>query len=168
MKQILFEIPIWKGLINCKKIELTSEHFKKSFESQVLTSFDGDNIVSDKGKNYLFNNFIQLLSQDITVQNIYNFRIWRNIYKNSFQDKHNHAGCNFSFVVYEKINKPQTVFFHPSNDLIAASKSQSLFKQTVLLDVKQNNIIIFPGYLDHMVKLTEEALTISGNFDIET
>ena len=153
MKQILFEIPIWKGLINCKKIELTSEHFKKSFESQVLTSFDGDNIVSDKGKNYLFNNFIQLLSQDITVQNIYNFRIWRNIYKNSFQDKHNHAGCNFSFVVYEKINKPQTVFFHPSNDLIAASKSQSLFKQTVLLDVKQNDIVIFPGYLDHMVKL---------------
>ena len=167
MKQILFEIPIWKGLVNCEKIELISKDFKESFESQTITSFNGTNIISNGGKNYLFNNFIQLLSQDITIQKICNFKIWRNIYNNSFQEKHNHAGCHFSFIIYEKINKPQTVFFHPSNDLIGASKSNSLFKQSVLLDVKQNNLVIFPSYLDHMVKLTEKALTISGNFDIE-
>lgn len=167
MKQILFEIPIWKGLVNCEKIELVSKDFKESFESQTITSFNGTNIISTGGKNYLFNNFIQLLSQDITIQKVFDFKIWRNIYKNSFQDKHNHAGCHFSFIIYEKINKPQTVFFHPSNDLIAASKNNSLFKQSVLLDVKQNNLVIFPSYLDHMVKLTEKALTISGNFNIE-
>lgn len=167
MKRILFEIPIWKGLVDCEKIELISKDFKESFESQTITSFNGTNSISNQGKNYLFNNFIELLSEDVNIKNICNFKIWRNIYKNSFQDKHNHAGCHFSFVIYEKINKPQTVFFHPSNDLIAASRSRSLFKTSVLLDVQENNLVIFPGYLDHMVKLTEEALTISGNFDIE-
>ena len=167
MKQILFEIPIWKGLINCQKIELISKDFRESFESQVITSFNGTNLVSNEGKNYLFNNFIQLLSQDLTVKKICNFRIWRNIYKNSFQDKHNHAHHHFTFIIYEKIKKPQTVFFHPAIDLINASGAQDYFKSTYELEAEKNTIFIFPGYLDHMVRLTEDGMSISGNFNVK-
>jgi hypothetical protein len=32
--------------------------------------------------------------------------------------------------------------------------------------VKQNQMIIFPSYLEHMVKKTNPAITISGNIDV--
>ena len=46
-------------------------------------------------------------------------------------------------------------------------KNNRIFKTDEKLNVVQNDLIIFPGYLDHMVRLTKDGLTISGNSDIE-
>jgi hypothetical protein len=109
----------------------------------------------------------RLLSKDYKIKKLILTHIWRNIYKQNFQDRHNHAGSHFSFVIYEKLQKPQTVFFHPAADLMLTVKNNIIFKTSEKLNVVQNDLVIFPGYLDHMVCLTEDGLTISGNFDIE-
>jgi hypothetical protein len=167
MKQILFEVPIWKKQIDPLKIELISSGFEPSFISGLKTSFNGKNSMSEKGEEYL-KNCLQELLNEINVKKINLISIWRNIYENNFQDKHNHAGCNFSFIIYEKINQPQTIFYHPSSDLIYASKTENIFPPQKQLDVIENDLVVFPSYVDHMVCLTENALTMSGNFDIET
>mgnify|MGYP003130909713 CR=1 FL=1 len=154
MKQVLFEVPIWKQNIDVSKIKLTSSNFKKSFNSEILTSHDG-------------HIFAKLLANDLKLKKITITHIWRNIYKNSFQERHNHAGSHFSFVIYERLHEPQTIFFHPAIDLMLTTKNNRIFKTDEKLNVVQNDLIIFPGYLDHMVRLTKDGLTISGNFDIE-
>ena len=167
MKHILFKIPIWKENIDVSKIQLKSSNFKPSFLSGVLSTFGGKNIISEEGSLYLGSKLKEILSDDYKIEKITVHHIWKNVYQNDFQDKHNHAGCHFSFVAYERIEKPQTVFFHPAHNLIYASKAETLYKTNETLDVVQNDIIIFPSYLDHMVPMTKDALTISGNFDIE-
>ncbi len=167
MKHFLFQVPIWKENIDVSKIELKSSNFKPSFLSGVLSSFGGKNLISKAGSNYLGTKLKEILSEDFEVNKITMHQIWKNVYQNDFQDKHNHAGCHFSFVAYERIEKPQTIFFHPARDLIYASKAETLYKTKDTFNVVQNDLIIFPSYLDHMVSLTKDALTISGNFDIE-
>lgn len=167
MKQILFEVPIWKQNIDVTKIKLISSNFKKSFYSEILTSHRGNNILPEEGVKYITEIFTKLLSKEFNIKKIILTHIWRNIYRGNFQDRHNHAGSHLSFVVYEKISKPQTVFFHPAHDLIGSVNKNSIFKTGHKLDVVQNDLVIFPGYLDHMVCYTKDGLTISGNFDIE-
>ena len=167
MKQVLFEVPIWKQNIDVSKIKLNSSNFKKSFNSEILTSHDGHNVLEKEGVDYLSNIFAKLLADDLKLKKITITHIWRNIYKNSFQERHNHAGSHFSFVVYERLHEPQTIFFHPAIDLMLTTKNNRIFKTDEKLNVVQNDLIIFPGYLDHMVRLTKDGLTISGNFDIE-
>ena len=133
----------------------------------MLSTFNGKNIISEEGSKYLGTKLKEILSKDFKIKQITVHHIWKNVYQNDFQDTHNHAGCHFSFVAYEKIQKPQTVFFHPARDLIYASKAETLFIAQNKFEVVENDLIIFPSYLNHMVSLTKDALTISGNFDIE-
>jgi len=167
MKQILFEIPIWKENIDISKIKLKSYDFKKSFHSDITTSFNGRNILPQEGLDYLSNTFIRILSNDLKINKICLRHIWKNIYRNNYQEKHNHAGAHFSFVIYEKLFAPQTIFFHPANYLMLTAKDNHIFKTTHKLEALQNDLVIFPSYLEHMVPLVKDGLTISGNFDIE-
>ncbi len=166
MKKILFDVPLWKCPINPIKLGLESKNFKNCFDSKTLSSFAGINNCTDEGYKYLVETIMNQLENDYKVWKLTNLQIWRNIYKNSFQDKHNHAGGHFTFIIYEKIQKPQTVFFHPASDLINASSAADYFKYTHVLEAEKDTLFIFPGYLDHMVRLTEDAMSISGNFDI--
>ena len=100
MKQVLFEVPIWKQNIDVSKIKLNSSNFKKSFNSEILTSHDGKNDLSEESVEYLSHIFAKLLANDLKLKKITITHIWRNIYKNSFQERHNHAGSHFSFVIY--------------------------------------------------------------------
>jgi hypothetical protein len=167
VKQVLFEIPIWKENIDISKIQLQSSNYQKSFFSEITTSHGGDNNLAEESCLYLSKVMTRLLSKDYKIKKLILTHIWRNIYKQNFQDRHNHAGSHFSFVIYEKLQKPQTVFFHPAADLMLTVKNNIIFKTSEKLNVVQNDLVIFPGYLDHMVCLTEDGLTISGNFDIE-
>jgi|TARA_E500000318_G_C3560646_1_gene213213 hypothetical protein len=166
MKQILFEVPLWKCSINPAKIGLESKQFKNCFDSKTLSSFAGSNNCSEEGYKYLLETIMNELESDLKVWKLINLQVWRNIYKNSFQDRHNHAGSHFTFIIYEKIKKPQTVFFHPASDLINASQAADYFKYTHELEAEKDTIFIFPGYLDHMVRLVEDGMSMSGNFDI--
>lgn len=167
MKQILFEIPIWKTDIDPKKLILTSSGFQKTFVSESLSSLHGTNKMEIKGYNYIVKKITDCLSSDYKVKTILNFDCWRNIYDNHYQERHNHCSYQFSFLIYEKIKKPQTIFLHPSKDLMDASNASMFFKYSYLLEPEENKLIIFPGYLDHMVKLSKDSQTISGNFNVK-
>ena len=166
MKQILFDVPLWKCPIDPTKIGLESKNFKNCFDSKTLSSFAGINNCTEEGHKYLIETIMNELKKDLKVWKLVNLRAWRNIYKDSFQDRHNHAGSHFTFIIYEKILKPQTVFYHPANDLINASEGGDYYKLSHELEADKDTIFIFPGYLDHMVRLTKEGMSISGNFDV--
>ena len=167
MKKILFDVPIWKCSIDPTRIELESKNFKNCFDSKTLSSFAGVNNYTQEGYKYLVETIINELKNDLNVSELINLELWRNIYKNSFQDRHNHVRHHFTFIIYEKIKKPQTVFFHPAIDLINASGAEDYFKSTHELEAEKNTIFIFPGYLNHMVRLTEDGMSISGNFNVK-
>jgi hypothetical protein len=168
IKNNLFSTPFWIKQIDCKKISLSSTGFEKNFLSETITSLSistDKNEISKEGLDYLLQNILECLKeQGITKIKLSN--IWRNIYKDSFQETHFHKGAHFSFVAYEQINKPQTIFFNPGADLIQEKNLEDFFSVDYFPKVKTNDLIVFPAYIKHMVKRTDEAMTISGNINI--
>ncbi len=77
-----------------------------------------------------------------------------------------HAKSHFSFSIYEKIQKPQTVFYHPAYDMIYALGLEHYIQPTIQPNVVQGDMVVFPSYLQHMVKISDKTMTISGNIEI--
>jgi len=168
MYQSVFSTPIWIKDVDPKKLNLVSKNFKKTWLSDTLSSFSqnkDDNLVDSVGGQYLKNKIIECL-KDFNINDCAVTQIWRNIYKNDFQERHMHANSCFSFTIYEKLKKPQTIFYHPAHDMIYATGVEKYISHYLTPEVKQNQMIIFPSYLEHMVKKTNNAITISGNIDV--
>jgi hypothetical protein len=153
MKYNIFPTPIWVEDIDSSKLELTTEEYKKAWLSGTLSSYlSNNNKMTQKGAKYLKEQIINCL-QDFKIYDCKIINVWRNIYDNDFQERHTHPNSSFSFTIYEKLEKPQTVL-DPYIDCI-------FFPQ-----VKQNQMILFPSYLEHMVKKAKNSITISGNIGI--
>tara|TARA_R100000406_G_scaffold47687_2_gene32142 strand:- start:981 stop:1490 length:510 start_codon:yes stop_codon:yes gene_type:complete len=168
MRHDIFSTPVWVEKIEPDKIELTSKNFEKKFLSGSLSTLDTtmkNNKITDEGVKYLLDIILKNLSE-LGVTKISLSNIWRNKYQDDFQDKHFHAGCHFCFVVYEKLKKPQTVFFHPAFDLLSEKKLEEVITSNICPNLEENDIIIFPAYLKHMVKKCRDSITISGNINI--
>tara|TARA_R100001591_G_scaffold233_1_gene458 strand:+ start:3383 stop:3883 length:501 start_codon:yes stop_codon:yes gene_type:complete len=166
MKYNIFPTPIWVEDIDSSKLELTTEEYKKSWLSGTLSSYlSNNNKMTQKGAKYLKEQIINCL-QDFKIYDCKIINVWRNIYNNDFQERHTHPNSSFSFTIYEKLEKPQTVFFHPSHDMIYATKVDPYIDCIFFPQVKQNQIILFPSYLEHMVKKAKNSVTISGNIGI--
>ena len=64
----------------------------------------------------------------------------------------------------------KTLFFSPDHFLIdffyENSFLKNFFKTTFFPRLTKNQIIIFPSFLEHMVKKNNESITISGNLRI--
>tara|TARA_R110000824_G_scaffold53973_2_gene148948 strand:+ start:590 stop:1099 length:510 start_codon:yes stop_codon:yes gene_type:complete len=168
MYQSVFSTPLWVKDINPKKINLVSKKFKKTWLSDTLSSFSQnkeDNVVDTVGGQYLKNKILECL-QDFNIKDCAITQIWRNIYKNDFQERHMHANSNFSFTIYEKLKKPQTIFYHPAHDLIYATGIEKYMWPYLTPEVKQNQMILFPSYLEHLVKRSQNSMTISGNIKV--
>jgi len=161
----IFPTPLWVKNVNTKKLKLISTNFKKNWLSDTLSSYGGDNQISRTGYEYLKSKILDCL-KDINIKDCKITDIWRNIYDNDFQEKHMHSNSNFSFTIYEKLQKPQTVFIHPAHDLIYATNVNNFLKHYYIPDVKENEMVLFPSYLSHMVKRSHNSITISGNIDI--
>ena len=146
MRYDIFSTPVWVEKIEPSKIQLTSTNLERKFHSGVkstISELRENNNISDDGLKYLLNIILKNLS-DLNIIKISLTEIWKNVYENDFQDMHFHAGAHFSFVVYEKLKEPQSI----------------------CPKVQQNDIIIFPAYLKHMVKKSQDSITISGNINI--
>ena len=173
MKINLFSIPIFVDNIDATKINFDKFEFKNKFLSEVKSSHETNSQIDDKSTNYL----LQILSK-----NIYDFinqgfklqilNVWQNFYENNdFQEKHIHVNSDFSFIIYKKIEESKTVFVAPHSYIAESFYDQKFFKkyfQTFFEPkCRENQIIIFPSFLEHMVKKTNNAITISGNFLIQ-
>ena len=92
---------------------------------------------------------------------------WRNKYlNNDSQEPHYHTGSQFSFIIYEKVNVPHTVFFNPAKYLMDATRTFFIpthFKP----QMRKGQIIIFPSYIEHMVSKNSDQVTISGNIEFK-
>ena len=164
----IFSTPIWIKDIDPKKVNLTSTNFKSNFLSGTLSSYSFDNTnnkITVAGKEYLESVILDCL-KDFKIDKCNLIQIWRNIYNDDFQEKHNHTNSHFSFTIYEKLLKPQTMFYHPAHDMIHAARLNNIIYPYCFPEVKQNQIILFPSYLDHMVVRSKDSMTISGNIEI--
>jgi len=172
----LFSIPIWIGNIDTSKIILDTKELKPTFGSELNTSFDSGegNRVTQDSIDYLnsviigqLNNFFQR-NYVIDITNI-----WENHYnQDDFQENHIHANSDLSFIIYKKITEARTQFVNPSARLLDAFYSSCNIKKNILgqesfvPECRENQIVIFPSYLEHFVRKTNNAITIAGNLNI--
>jgi len=175
MRFNIFSIPIWIGNIDANNIKIKETEVKKTFGSEVKTSILSSNNMSiDKNSlSYLYNTIVRILDKEnlpsyqLTLQNI-----WENYYEESdFQENHIHARSDLSFIIYKKVNESNTVFVSPSAkmlDIFYSCKSKNTFfgPPSFKPECRENQIIIFPSFLEHYVKKTSNAITIAGNLNL--
>jgi hypothetical protein len=173
MRIDLFSIPIFINNIDSSKIVVESTAIKKNWNSETKSSHGSENYISKESTKYLFD--IVNESMKDFIKNDYKIEllnIWENFYNlNDFQEKHVHVKSDFSFVIYKKINESRTIFFSPNSYLIESFYEktflESYFKTQFQPKLRENQILIFPSFLEHMVKKNEnENITISGNISI--
>ena len=158
MKLDLFSIPIWIGNIDVAKVTLQSSKLEKNFLSDVASSYSQGSSIDETSSKYLLDVIINLLDQDIIRRYTLDIiNIWENHYYDSdFQENHIHVGSDLSFIIYKKIDESKTVFLNPSYKLL----------NCFVPECRENQIIIFPSYLEHMVRKSSNTITIAGNLKI--
>ena len=154
--------------LNLSNFKITGKKFKKTFESNVKTTLNGDTLLDEKSINYLnleLKNILSHLLKPYCKNFVFNVtKIWINKYeKNDYQGAHIH-GSDFSFIIYYKGNS-NTVFNSPSKNILQCF-DEVIFDIYYEPNLKQNNIIVFPSYLEHWVRPNSDTTTISGNIKI--
>ena len=176
MKIDLFSIPIWTGNIEAEKVKLIEQNIQPTFGSEVKTTYQesNKNNIHPESLDYLYHVLKRLLAETIKIPfELRLINIWKNVYEDGdFQETHIHCGSDLSFVIYQNVEQSNTVFVNPSLKLISAyfvgypKKKDILGIQTFTPECRKNQIIIFPSYLEHFVKKTSNAITMSGNLEL--
>ena len=174
MKIDLFSIPIWIGNIDASKVIVNDTNISESFRSDIQTSFKEQNNISDESLDYLYSVMVKLLNKTITRP--YHLKldhIWNNYYRtDDYQELHTHPGSDVSFIIYKKIEESSTVFQNPNYALLGGYYYESDLLNKIFggtdyqPECRENQIVIFPSFLEHYVKKTSNALTIAGNASI--
>ena len=174
MKLDLFSIPIWIGNIDASRIIVDDTDLSQTFRSEIKTSFSEQNNIPQDSLDYLYDVIIKLLNRSITrPYNIKLGHIWNNYYESDdYQEIHTHPGSDVSFIIYKKIKESSTIFQNPNSSVIGSYyySSDTLTKLVGNLDYRpecrENQIVVFPTFLEHYVRKTSNALTVSGNMKI--
>ena len=165
MKIDLFPVSIHVGKIDLKKIKLTSNIAKK-WISKTPTSFERKNFLNRESEKYLVKYICELIKDHYYSKfELGILDIWQNNYKNNdYQEPHVHANSKLCFIIYKKVTTPKTIFFNPAKNVIDMLRADDLFPRTFLPNkLKTGSIIVFPGFLEHMVAPNSNQTTISGN-----
>tara|TARA_R100000329_G_C7512262_1_gene180428 strand:+ start:42 stop:587 length:546 start_codon:yes stop_codon:yes gene_type:complete len=176
MRQDLFAIPIFTDVVDLSKIHLYEKKVKPSFRTGIHSSYNCKNTIKKESLSYLNKivnfNLSELLS---TYKKIEIKQIWRNIYtETDYQDPHIHSGSQWSFIIYEKVEKSNTVFLNANRHMIETtmqgydvSQANYYVNTYFMQDYKPNfvsgDIVIFPSFLEHFVLAGRKGSTISGN-----
>lgn len=155
--------------LDTSKLKVVGKNFKKSFESKIKTTLNGETLFDKDSINYLnlqLTDILSYLLKPYCKNFLFNVSgIWINQYdKKDFQASHVHAS-DFSFIIYYKINKSHTVFNSPVKKLLETFQSK-IFNIEYEPDLKQGDIIVFPSYLEHWVRPNSGNTTIAGNIKI--
>ena len=175
MQLNIFSTPIFINNIDSSKIILNIKNLDPTWDSEVTTSFHDKNcVVEEKSFIYLYSIIGESLSDFINTNfKIKLLNIWQNNYiNNDFQENHIHPSSDFSFVIYKETEESKTIFFSPNNYLMQCFYQNGYldkyFKTKFIPKLRKDQIIIFPSYLEHMVKKNSNSITISGNIKIES
>lgn len=174
MQLNIFSIPIFINNIDCSKISLNNINIKKMWNSETNSSHGNSNTLNSESIEYLYDkineSMIDFIKNDYRIELL---NVWENFYNlNDFQEKHIHVNSDFSFIIYKKINESLTVFFSPNNYLIESYYQnkflKNYFKTQFTPKLRENQMVIFPSFLEHMVKKnTVESITIAGNISLK-
>ena len=175
MKLDLFSTPVWIGNIDASKIVIKPQETKPSWDAEIQTTWGVRNDIDNESVQYLFDNLINLLDETIISPYTINLiNIWENFYKeDDFQEKHIHPGSDLSFIIYKQVEESRTIFYNPAVNLMQAffdedTRKTKLFgNQSVKLSCRQNQIVVFPSHIEHMVRKTSDAITIAGNLKLK-
>tara|TARA_A100001391_G_C4985062_1_gene256459 strand:+ start:197 stop:721 length:525 start_codon:yes stop_codon:yes gene_type:complete len=164
----LFSIPVFIGDIDSKKINLNNKKFKKTWLSQMPSTYEQSNTEKQTLENgeYLLKTIGSLLKEKIKHPfQLSLTNIWENSYvQDDFQEPHIHENCDFSFIIYKKVKEGKTVFFNPiKNYLLFYKNISDMFDGMFMPRCKKDQIIVFPSFLEHMVLKSTDQITISGN-----
>ena len=164
MRLDLFSVPIHIGKVNLKKIKLNS-NFKKTWMSETPSSFDEKNVLDKESDLYLVKYIGNLIKKhyyskfELGIGNI-----WQNNYNNNnYQEPHVHANSKLCFIIYKKVTNAKTIFFNPAKNVIDMLQVADIYPRVYVPNVKTGAIIVFPGFLEHMVSPNSDQNTISGN-----
>ena len=168
MKLELFSVPVFIGNVDLKKVKLTSE-MGQAFPSKTPSSYNCKNTLDPESAKYLTNIIAALLKEKYQRFTLRITNIWRNKYLNKdYQEPHIHVDSHLSFIIYEKVNSPHTIFYNPAKYLIDASQvTDTIVFRNFRPQLKQGQMIVFPSFVEHMVDTNSDQVTISGNLDFK-
>jgi len=170
----IFSIPLFKGTIDVKKVKLKNKDKQKLWISRTLSTYNSNsNIIEKQVGEYVLNTIANIMNTYLKNKK-YRFELdnmWTNYYKKgSFQEPHIHSQSHFSFIIYKKIKKSNTIFFNPSKYMLTTMYNNALPPEMSCVYkpvCKTGDIIIFPSFVEHMVAPSEEeGETIAGNFNL--
>ena len=170
MKIDLFSVPIYITNIDLEKLKLSPKEISKTWLSETPSSLNSQHMVEAESLEYILREISSLLNLTVDCK-IKLKKIWENHYKKGdFQESHVHAGSHFSFIIYKKITESKTVFLNPAANLIESYYINSPYKP--IQDIfepkcRQGQMIVFPSFLTHMVKKTNDCETIAGNVSLK-
>jgi hypothetical protein len=155
--------------LDLSKLKIVGKNFKKTFRSNIKTTLDSNTLLDTDSMNYLNINLTELLSillKPYCLNFVFKLTdIWINKYGNKdYQEGHIHSS-DYSFIIYYKTNKSYTVFTSPVKNLLSMIDNRFI-PNKFEPNLKQGDIIIFPGYLEHWVRPNSNNITISGNIKI--
>jgi hypothetical protein len=170
MKVDLFSIPVFLDKVDLSKIIMTDSKYEATFFSDVKS-------------NYLYQPQLEPLSYDYLSQVIErNLKetgkytdpritaIWRNVYDpENIQEVHIHADAQWSFIIYETVEKSRTVFLSPAWKQIEVTMGYfaPAFPPNWRPKLDPGSILIFPSFLEHYVLAGNSGSTIAGNVNLK-
>ena len=161
----IFSIPLIIGNIDCSKIKINNKGFNEKWLSKTKTSFDFKNQLTKESEDYLLNVLSKNLIQFFKSKFAFKINgIWENHYEeNDYQEAHIHTNSDFSFIIYKEVCEANTIFLNPLRYQIEANNCCDYFDQKYHPTLRQNQIIVFPSFLEHLVLKNNKSKTISGN-----
>ena len=167
MQYNLFSIPFFTDEVDLERIQIIDEEQKPTFRSGLNTSLRCNRKISSDTIVYLseiIGKHIDTLGVPYGSARIE--ELWRNTYtKADFQDPHIHPFSQWSFIIYETVDKSRTVFLNPYRMRVQTQMSMydRYFGEDWVPELKQGSIVIFPSFIEHYVLTGGEGSTIAGN-----
>lgn len=170
MKKELFSTPIFIDKVDLSKIEITETPYDPTWLSGVESNYHNNPMMHPDTYDHLAEVIERNLKETGKYKNPRIVNIWRNKYTSKdVQEVHIHAGAQWSFIIYETVERSNTVFLNPSWKMIDIYYGTDVkaFPFNWKPEVKPGTIIIFPSYLEHYVLPGNEGSTIAGNVALE-
>jgi hypothetical protein len=167
MKINLFSSPIFVSNIDLDIVKVEPEGVKNNWNSETLSSFGMNNRMDSASYKTLMNKIAEMLNPIMPAYSKMELlSIWKNEYiNNDFQEAHIHCKSHFSFIIYVQ-GKSKTLFFSPQKYLIESFYDYDFFDKVYESECRPGQIIVFPSYLEHMVKKSSGNITYAGNVKI--
>ena len=170
MKTEIFSIPVFFDTVDLSKIVMSDTDYKPTWLSGVKSNYWAGAQLEPNSYDYL----AEIIDRNLKETGNYHTAdikgIWRNSYEtHDTQEVHIHANSQWSFIIYETVEKSRTVFLNPAWKSIESQFGDmcSVFPVNWRPKVDPGTIIIFPSFLEHYVVAGNKGSTIAGNVHLE-